>query len=445
MKRALGLLGIDANVGWTFVARLVSLAAGFLALFPLTHFLSASEQGYYFTFASITALQTLFELGLTQILVQITSHEFPFLPEDVTPAGVRQSIHGRRLAFFAGFANRWYLLVSLSFVIVTAILGTVYFASFGKLGFGEWAPAWIGLVVVTGLNLYISPRLAFIEGAGFPGKVAAIRVAHTILGYSTLTIMLLAGLGLWAALAIPLMQALISLSWLARNRSIPNFFHRTMRSLEQEPGWRNEIMGLQWRVALSWIGGYLATLAFTPLLFAYQGAASAGRWGLSFSLSLQIIALGTSWSTAKTPRYGELIARGDKTQLDAEFKGATIRSLILVTIGFIGLVVAVAIANAIGLKIAERLISQTSLIFLGLASIANAAVFCLAVYMRAHKEEPLAASSVVLGVITAGTAFLAVHFGEVYVAVAYFVVTAFISLPWRWLIYRGYRDRKIAS
>ncbi len=447
MRRLLRLTGVDANVGWTFLARLASMLAGFVSLFPVIHFLSATQQGYYYTFASIIALQVLFELGLTQILVQVTSHEFPFLPEDVPVSGLLASPHGRRLAFFARFAERWYLSVSGLFVTVVSVAGGVYFHRFGTLPSAQWLAPWVCLIGLTGINLYLSPRLAFVEGAGFPGKVAALRLAQTLIGYTLLMAMLWAGLGLWAVVALPLTQVALSLRWLVRDRSVPNFFHRDVRrgdkAAVQEPGWRREILDLQWRVALSWVGGYLAMMVFTPLLFAYQGAVVAGRWGLTFSLMSQLSALGTSWTTARAPRFGELIARGDRGALDRAFRDASIKTVALLAVACLALIAAVWSADWLGLAFVDRIVGVVDIALMSGATIAAGVVFCMAIYVRAHKEEPLVASSLVIGGLTALSAWITARYGITAVALAYLAVTVVVNLPWRWHIYLRYRDRRI--
>lgn len=442
LHRALRALGIDGNVGWTLVGRLASMAAGFVAIFPVTRYLTPGEQGYYYTFASITALQMLFELGLTQILVQVTSHEFPFLPEDIPVAAMRDHPHGRRLAYFAGFADRWYMTISMLFAAVLAPFGLIYFRSFGSLSASEWALPWSGLIVLTAINLYLSPRLAFVEGAGHPGKVAALRLSQTLIGYALLIGMLWAGLALWATLALPLVQGVLALRWLRRDRGVPDFFRRDARLAERQPAWRREILSLQWRVALSWVGGYLATLVFTPLLFAYQGAVVAGRWGLSFSVLSQVSALGASWTTARVPRFGELIARGDRPALDRQFRDAAIKTVLLVALACAALIAGVLLADRWDLSIADRVAGAGVLALMGAATVGAAVVFCLAVYVRAHKEEPLVPSSLVVGGLTAASAWVGAQVGVIWVALAYAAVTLLVSLPWRYAIYRRYRDRR---
>src|ERR1700689_3575930 len=69
------VLGLDRAVGFTVLARFWSSAAGLLTVFLIARFLSPAEQGYYYTFGSLVALQIVFELGFSLVILQMASHE----------------------------------------------------------------------------------------------------------------------------------------------------------------------------------------------------------------------------------------------------------------------------------------------------------------------------------------------------------------------------------
>ncbi|HLH79467.1 MAG TPA: hypothetical protein VKV29_04200, partial [Chthonomonas sp.] len=72
-------LGIDRAIAYTAINRGWTLISGALSLLLISRFLTPVEQGYYFTFADILALQIFFELGLSTVLVPFASHEFAHL------------------------------------------------------------------------------------------------------------------------------------------------------------------------------------------------------------------------------------------------------------------------------------------------------------------------------------------------------------------------------
>src|ERR1700712_5391903 len=68
-------LGLDRAVVFTILARGWSSLAGIATLLLIARFLSSAEQGYYYTFGSLVALQMLFELGFSFVILQMASHE----------------------------------------------------------------------------------------------------------------------------------------------------------------------------------------------------------------------------------------------------------------------------------------------------------------------------------------------------------------------------------
>src|SRR3984893_14237297 len=69
------VLGLDRAVGFTILARFWSSAAGLVTVALIARFLSPAEQGYYYTFGSLVAMQMVFELGFSFVILQLASHE----------------------------------------------------------------------------------------------------------------------------------------------------------------------------------------------------------------------------------------------------------------------------------------------------------------------------------------------------------------------------------
>src|SRR5689334_17769121 len=69
------VLGLDRAVGFTVLARFWSSAAGLVTVALIARFLSPAEQGYYYTFGSLVAVQIIFELGFSFVILQMASHE----------------------------------------------------------------------------------------------------------------------------------------------------------------------------------------------------------------------------------------------------------------------------------------------------------------------------------------------------------------------------------
>ena len=75
-------IGIDKSIAYSSGARIVQGFTGVGSMFFISTFLTGVEQGFYFTFGSILALQVFFELGLTGIMTQYVAHEASHLTLD---------------------------------------------------------------------------------------------------------------------------------------------------------------------------------------------------------------------------------------------------------------------------------------------------------------------------------------------------------------------------
>ena len=69
---------MDKSIAYSSGARIVQGFTGVASVFFLTSFLTGVEQGFYYTFGSILALQVFFELGLTGIMTQYVAHEVKY-------------------------------------------------------------------------------------------------------------------------------------------------------------------------------------------------------------------------------------------------------------------------------------------------------------------------------------------------------------------------------
>ena len=63
-------LGIDKSIAYNSAGQMVSAAGGFITAIFILKCLNGVEQGYYYTFKSILAIQVFFELGMNTVITQ---------------------------------------------------------------------------------------------------------------------------------------------------------------------------------------------------------------------------------------------------------------------------------------------------------------------------------------------------------------------------------------
>lgn len=440
-QRLASAAAFDAHVVATLCFRVWSVFAGIGTLVMVPLHLSPVEQGYYYTFGGIIALQIFFELGLNQVLTQFTSHEAAHL-DFSDRAGTRASPHYRRLASLVRTMSRWYSGLAVAFAVVVGSIGIVFFARTGKLEAFAWAPSWLALLLASSLNLWLSPRLAFLEGCGRVGDVARMRVVQSVIGYGCMWLALLGGAGLYATPIVPVVAALYSWWWVGRHGAL-------IREAAAEPvdpahtlRWRTEILPLQWRISLSWVSSYLIFNLFTPVVFARIGEAEAGRVGMSLAVFNAITLIGMSWINAKAPRLSMLVARRELAEMKAVFQAALVRSTGAIALASVAFIACAAQLKAIVPRAGARLLPNDVLVYLALVAVANGIVFSAATYLRSFKTEPMLAVSIVTGLLSAASIWLGSSHGTAAMLQLYAAVIVFVCLPWTlWLLRQSYRAR----
>jgi hypothetical protein len=314
-------IGLDRAIFFTILARFWQAFSGLVTLFLITRFLSASQQGYYYTFFSIVALQIVFELGFSFVILQLAAHErayLTFLPQ----GGIEgDPVAHSRLASVLQKAVYWYMAAGVLMAAALIPAGLWFFSAHPTAGVAvAWRLPWISLVLAAMLAFQVDPVFSFLEGCGFVAQVAQRRFTQAILGSALCWTAMILHHGLYAPALLILGQVAVGLAYLLSNRH-----RKLLGNLLRYPvgenfvGWRNEIWPFQWKIAISWMCGYFIFQLFSPVLFAYQGAEAAGRMGMSLNVAGGIGAIAIAWMNTKASPFGALIARGEIRQLDHLF------------------------------------------------------------------------------------------------------------------------------
>lgn len=137
------------------------------------------------------------------------------------------------------------------------------------------------------------------------------------------------------------------------------------------------------------------------------------------------------------------IAHGQRKALDLLFKNLLIRSTILITICSISFLGVMQYVTYLNLSIVHRIAPLGVLVLLAITTIVNSLIFGMATYMRAHREEPMLAQSIVVGFLTALAVYLGSRHGVFVMMFLYMAITIIISLPWTTILFIQYRKRVV--
>lgn len=430
-------LGIDFHIALTLLLRGWTIAAGLIMLLVIPLTLTEHQQGYYFTFSSLLGLQIFFELGLNQVITQLVSKELSLLDSSAD-----ETIHLDRLRSILRLLKRWYAGAALLFFVTSFGAGTFIFEGSGTLPLREWIGPWAALTAVTAINLFYSPMLAVAEGCGKVGEVARLRLIQSIIGLSLTWAGLLLGLGLWAIPFSALTGNICTNIWLLwADHGLARFKINGTIAADRVIDWRHEVFPFQWRVAVSWISGYLIYQLFTPFVFVNLGPVPAGQLGMSIAIFLAVQSIGVSWISARLPPMSRLIALGDRVELNRLFRTTLTGAFSLTVAGCVGVIMMVAILDFFDAGLADRLADLPTMVTIALATAGNMLVFGLAAYMRAHGEEPMLPPSVTAGVLTLVGAYIGSFYGMLPTMLVSLTVTLVVSMPWAYYLFRHYWKR----
>jgi O-antigen/teichoic acid export membrane protein len=373
--------------------RIWQAVAGLLTAGLVVHALTPEQQGWYYGLVNAAAMFTLFDLGLSLILVQRSAA----LQTEVASSSLEDTCgkQAERFTQLVAFGRSWYRRASLLFVLILLPGGLFFFASVPSVSAPPfWPLLWLLLLASAATNLWLLPFMSFIEGRGQIVAVYGLRLVQGIVGSLMCWALLMAGGGAWASLGVPMAAAVLGLAWL-RNRN-----SALLRLGFGGDGacWRADVWPQQWRLGLSWISGFLLTQIYVPLLLRLDGPASAGQMGLTLAIANMLALVSQSWLTSAYPRMAMHAARGEWQVLGRTFRRAILLSTGFYIVGVLALFVTMALPATYEYK--ARLLPGLSLLGLLAAIFVSHLCAALAMYVRTAGREPFVWISVTSALLT---------------------------------------------
>jgi hypothetical protein len=424
LRRWLHLAGVDRAVAVTVIGRFVALLSGPITLFFQLHFLTGGERGYYVTFGGLIGMVTLLELGLAQTLAIFASHEMADLRWESNDDLSGPSAARTRLRSILRLGLKWYALIAVVLVVVMLPFGFWYFTRFGQ-GSVDWQWPWTLSVIIAAGNLLVSPAIAILENVGMVTDVAMLRLRQNVVSNLASWAVLALGGGLLAAPVLTGAALVVTLHGLYRWR-------RRVRSIGVRRGgddgpplayWR-EIWPLQWRMGLSWLGGFSIVYLTFPIVFPIWGDVVTGQFGMSAQLGLAIQNFALPWLSTKQPVMVGHAARRDWIALDRLFFHRMWACLTVTALGAAAACVVLWGMRVWEIKYAEGFVPLVPFAILMFSSWFASLISAMALYFWAHKLDPLYKASLTQGLLLPLLALvIAEPFGVTGVALARLVTT----------------------
>lgn len=414
--------------------RIWSLISAPLGLFFILHYLTEVEQGFLYTMQGLMALQLLFELGVSQGIVQISAHESSALTlKDGVLAGPRDAIG--RLGMLFRLFSKWYCYVALGVISVVGPVGWFFLQSKGQTDV-LWQPAWISLVLMLAIGMLYQPKMQFLSGLNQVVMTNRIQSRSVIISNAGSWVFYMMG----AKLLTPALTSVVKLSILVVSLLRP-FRALWVQLHSAHPdipiSVKKDIIPFQGRLTASFLIGVLSNDIFTPACFHYFGTASAGQFGLTLHILTVINTVAFAFMSNKWPEFGRLVAIGDSRTLLQLYRSSYLRLLAAGCGGLPFLVGVIAILQEFP-QYTDRFLplGQTAILALGLF-LQYAAIGPMYL-VRAHRHEPFVRVYILQGITSVlGIWLLAPRYGSIGVCIA-FAICWGVACLWNSIIGLSY-------
>jgi hypothetical protein len=442
VKLRLGRFELDRTTASVLGYRSWQVLQGTVTIVLVLAKLSANEQGFYYTFQNIPALQVLAELGLTFVLTQFASHEFAalrFTDRGTLDGDFRAKA---RLASLLRSAIGWFLRAASVTLVVALAAGYVIFTRDTARATGvSWQSAFFLLVLTNAALLCLAPLFAILDGVGLLYETTRIRFAMDVAAGVGLWVTLSLGAGLHALWVYGGLRLVVGALWLWSTRRDTFLDLASCRIEGVGIDWRREVWPFHWRMAVSSVSGFFMAQTLNPIIFATMGPTAAGQFGLTLSLTGAILTVAMSFVYARAPGFGALVAAGKSSELRAVWSSALRKSLGIAVLGFGGLILGFVAVTYARPSIAGRLLPLSCLVMMCMAQSATLCGSGVALYVRAHKKEPLLGVSVCMALAIPVAGFLAARAGSLlWLTASYALIFVVFMGLWPWRILAKFRD-----
>lgn len=418
---------VTLNQLWRFISGPV-----FLVLIPL--YLTPEVQGYWYTIASLSALAVFADMGFSTILLQFAAHEFGSLNFNKRRIAEGDEKNLERLATLFHFAMRW--TIKIAIIVFPIILVVGYIILNQNETDVEWLLPWVLYGLASTIAFIASMLLSFIEGCNSVGEAHRIRLFIAVVAGLVTMYFLVSGKDLFALAYSAVISGMLTLA-LAIYRYKAFIYQLYQTSKKSNYNWSVEIFPLMWRYSISWVSGYFMLQIFTPIAFFYYGPVEAGAVGFSLGVIMAIFGISNIWMILITPKINMHIFDKDRLMINKMFYKHLLLSIATYSFGVLFLFFVISFTGNL-FQFLDRLVDPFSLLVLSIAWMLQLIVNSLAIYIRAHKKEPLLVVAVISAIYISVTTLLIATTLPVHYYFFGFLTSYIFAFPWVYIIFKKY-------
>jgi hypothetical protein len=117
----------------TFASQVWRILSSPITMLMIPFFLSATEQGYWYLFCSLSALSVFADLGFSNIIMQFSAHEYAFLSISYDNQLVGDKTIISKLGSFYRFSIKWVSFISTIVFPIIYLIGILFLYKDGVL------------------------------------------------------------------------------------------------------------------------------------------------------------------------------------------------------------------------------------------------------------------------------------------------------------------------
>jgi hypothetical protein len=413
---------INDEIFYTLLFKFCSLFSNALVFFSIVKIFTPIEQGLYFVFLSIAAMNVCLELGFTTVMYQFFAHSRVNLIID------KNGVSGARknLVEFSGyfkFGVIWIFIVSCIASVILFYVGK--FILLKNANEIEVLKMWAPFIIGNSFLLIPLFFLSFIESIGFYKTVFKFRAFQIILLNGCLLLLLFFGYHLYSLFLTALLNFLTVAIWLFYN------YRNLIKSLIKIPNkvrflpYFHRIWPMHSRLSVGWISGFIGGQMIVPLTSYFKGPELAGKIGLSFSILTIIFGFSSSWIASHQRKFSGYFNLNTLNKILPKFYELKRNGLLFLLISIFSIIISLLVLNVCNFSFGKRFLDLTDFLILSLSFIFLYLQFCEASLVRAFKTEPFLTLYLATALITLFIQAVSLYFFDIRsYMVLFFIINA---------------------
>ena len=274
---------------------------------------------------------------------------------------------------------------------------------------------------------------AILEGCHQIAVVNRIRCFQAVIGTMVVWLAISSGSGLWALVGSAAVR-LVGEGYLIGVRYRAFFEEFLCPADSSRIGWREEILPLQWRIAVQGVLLWLANQMPLLLIFTERPEGEAARLGMTWTILTAFQGGALAWIETRRPVFGTLVAEKNYVELDRLFFRLTRMSMFIMTLVTTFFCVAVwwmgSRSEGLFVRISERLLPLDATLLFSAAMVLIQFALCTNLYVRAHKRDPFLLASIASSLTVAGAQlWLGTLYGSTGIGLGYLLGIGCVQVP----------------